>query len=323
MRQTVGALSAPLGDQAIFARLLPPAALALLGFGENPGNPQRQWWSKDKRVLTRKYVGTVTGGSIVIARDGTELLIRGLLGKEVVFRCAIRDRFQDGRGRRGKNSPLNPFPVTHELANALPHPKFRSAELTVYSYDLSDRPIDPRLKDFICNPDKFMFPWSQFKPDVFFPLWESAYASGLAPWQVHHPLHGFAPHFIGAACELLQELGYHRAEVVPGWYNAVVFFEKRLGFRYLHAEHEAAAQLLHERVDELSVRLSAGAGGKPLTAWQKSWIVALQNVPSAYLQGKYQRFYLGGMHWINSPTNTDYCARLYRDLNTFEASDIP
>ena len=76
-------------------------------------------------------------------------------------------------------------------------------------------------------------------------------------------------------------------------------------------------------MEELSVRLSADTGGKPLTAWQKSWIVALQNVPSAYLQGKYQRFYLGGIHWMNSPTNTDYCARLYRDLNSFEAGDIP
>lgn len=323
MKQINGCLIALVSDQAVFARLIPKSVLAQLGFGSEIGNPRRTWRSKDKRIETRKYVGTdTTGGgttnTILISRDGWEVLIRGYRGKELVFRCALRDRGMDGNGMRGGKSPLNPFPVSHELANGLPHRNFKCAELTVYSYDVTDSPIDARLRTFISDPDRFMFPWSKFDPKAFFPLWEAAFASGLAPWQVHHPLRGFAPHFIDAACDLLQELGYHRVEVVPGWYNAAVFFEKRLGFRYVHAEHEAAAQLLHDRVRELNERLP-----EPLTAWQQSWVVALQNVPAAYLTGSYNRFNLGGIHWLNSPTDTDYCARLYKNLNPFHADDIP
>lgn len=321
MKQKTEALIAGLGDQAIFARLVPRSTLALLGFTTTPSKPQRTWHSSQGRIETRKYASTTSDGAttaITISRDGWEVVVKGMRGKELIFRCAVRDRGLDGSGPRGTQSPLNPFPVSHQLANALPHRDFRSAELTVYSYDITDSPIDSQLRQFIADPDRFMFPWSQFDPKRFFPLWDAAFASGLAPWQMHHPLRGFAPQCIDSACQLLQELGYHRAEVVPGWYNAAVFFEKRLGFRYLHAEHEAAAQLLHSRVAEMNARLP-----EPLTAWQQAWVVALQNVPRAYLQGSYKRFDLGSIHWQNSPSNTDYCVRLYKDLNEFCANDIP
>lgn len=250
---------------------------------------------------------------LIIRRDSHQVCMEGFVGRRVVFRCGIRDRSLDGMGKKGKTSSLNHYPVNHELANALPHPDFRSAELSVYSYDLEQKLPRAQLAKFINDPDSFIFPWKNFRLARFMPLWSEALHSGLAPWQPVPPLKGFAQHFVFAAIELLRKLGYHRVEAVPGWYNAAVFFHHRMNFRFVNLEHEAAFELLERKLAELEEKRACRFNIR-----EKSWIVALQNIPEFYLQHQFPDYYLGGIHWINSPTSSDYCARFCMDLNDFQ-----
>lgn len=316
MKKTRFSRLAAVSDEVAFTRLIPTETLQHFGFTELP-QPSRIWRNRAKTVETRKYKSG-SGCEILVQRDKWELLITATLNGKLLFRLGLRDRSLDGGGPRGRKNPLNQFAVTHELANALPHRNFRAAELSVYSYELEEQSPSKELEQFVINPDKLIFPWHRFDPKVFFPIWETAFNSGLAPWQQRHPIKGLAPHFVEAACNLLQELGYNRVEAVPGWYNAALFFEKRMGFHYLNLEHELTARALDQQLSACELRL-----GTKLSTWQKAWVVALQNVPATYLTGSYSKYWLGGAHWTNSPTSSDYCARLGLDLNPFVATDIP
>jgi hypothetical protein len=305
---------AQVGDQVLVERLLPEDLLRHLGFGSGISGEnlrRRASWNRQRTIVTRSYKNSL-GGSIIVRRDFCEQQIDAFLGETHVVHCAIRDRQFDGLGKLGRLSPLNKFTVNHELANALPHKNFKSAELSVYSWDPA-HPL-PRLElaKFIANPDSHIYPWRSFNHESFFPLWQEAFESGLAPWQQRPPVKGFAHHFVEAACDLLRQHGYHRAEAVPGWYNAALFFHKKEGFRFLDAGHETTFKLLEQRLAELAARR-----GTRLPVWQQAWIVALQNIPEAYLH-MVPDLSLEGVHWINSPSGSDYCARLAMDLQEFE-----
>lgn len=302
--------------QALF-ELLPSNLLTKLGFSldtNSRARPNKHWTNKDGAVNCRRFTSPNKQVSIIIRRDSHEILIETRLQKRLLIRCGIRDRSLDGRGKHGRQAPLNQFAVNHELANALPHKNFRSAELSVYSYDPDCSPPATDLATFINDPDRFIFPWNKFKFERFSPLWKQAFRSGLAPWQSVPPIKGFAQHFVLRSIEALKQLGYHRAEAVPGWYNAALFFKQRLNFRFINLEHQAAFELLQAKLADLEHR-----HGKQYDPREQAWIVALQNIPEVYLKSRFADYYLGGIHWLNSPTSSDYCTRLCLDLNQFPA----
>jgi hypothetical protein len=265
------------------------------------------------------------GGRLVIERDGFVLRLEGFRGDRRVFEVAIRDRRLDGMGQHGKTSPLNHFPVNHEATNSLPHPHFRSAELSVYSHHPEQHLADGLLRDFISDPDKYIYPWNRFNPEVFFALWQQAMVSDLAPWQPAPPLRGFAQHFVCASEDLLKKLGYNRAESVPSWYNSALFFSQKMGYEFNNPAYGANFTALQQALAEVSECQSSKATNLlPLAQRQMSWVVALQNIPSLYLSerdspyyARFGQYWLRGLYWTNSPTTTDSCARLYKTLNEF------
>src|SRR6516225_1351196 len=75
---------------------------------------------------------TFTGSDdywITVSQDGDALEIQGRCPEELLFKVELRDRKGDGKGARGRRSPLNHFTVNHEVANGLPHPRFKASEI--------------------------------------------------------------------------------------------------------------------------------------------------------------------------------------------------
>ncbi len=304
-------------------RLLPDSTLRLLGFdgSSDPAllrSPECIWREGvDTEIFTNSQ-----GGSVFVRRDGYVLQIQAFLAENKVLEVAIRDRRLDGHGRHGKQSPLNHFAVNDEATNGLIHRQALVAELSVHSGQPATYLQPGPLRDFITDPDQLIYPWSTdnpeercFDPTIFFPLWQEAFDRGYAPWQPALPIKGFARHFVSEAEELLRVLGYHQVETVPAWYNAAVFFNQALEYSFINPSHRDNLRALRRTLFRLK---------RDLTYGQKSWIVALQNIPPVYLTDKksiyyeeYGQYYLGGYSWVNSPSSTDHCARLAKPLNEF------
>ncbi len=250
-------------------------------------------------------------GSMIIQRDGLELLVEVFHGTEPdrqrkVLRCALRDRQLDGTKA---TSPLSTFPNTHEATNKLPHPDFKVAELSIYCYDPERYLPQGEMLDFIMGVDDYIY--KNFEPLTFFRLWSKAFeSSNLAPWQPAPPLKGVAQHFVENAGPLLTEAGYHRMDAVAGWYNAVVFFVDKMDFKFTYGEHHAAFAALQTALKDMDVRVK-----RHLNLREQAWLVALQSIPAKFIPDELCL----GVRWINTPTYTDYVARVHKDLNPFPA----
>jgi hypothetical protein len=308
-------------------RLLPGTALELLGFPDFAHRPMipRSIWQPGIQtdVFTSSH-----GGSICVRRDGYVLQVVGFLDGEEAFEVGIRDRRLDGNGDSGEQSPLNAFPVHHEQANGLCTGDL-VAELSVYSTQ-PRRYLQPGLlREFISSPDqtsnRFIYPWSSFNPERFFPLWQQAFDSGLAPWQPSPPIKGLAMHFVPQAEILLTELGYHQVETVPAWFNVAKFFyNMKNGYTFVNRSHGDNFKAIETELSELAGRLSPSEDDRTNIPYGKeAWIVFLQSIPterylldprSAYRE-EYGKYYLGGYVFTNSPSATDYCARMRKKLN--------
>lgn len=275
-------------------------------------------------ITTTTFAGS-DSCRITVSQDGDALEIKGDCPEELLFKVELRDRRRDGQGARGKRSPLNHFTVNHEVANGLPHPRFKAAEVSVYSYQRGRFLPPGDLRDFVCNPDPFMFTWDTFDPERFFPLWRAAFQSGNAPWQPAPPIKGFAHWFIERAAALLAELGFHQAEAACGWYNDVKFFQKN-GYAFVDSGHMAYFALLEEKLRQLEHRECARLGRQlQFNDRQRAWWVALQNIPALYLSNsdspyfaEFSHCFLDGMHWFNSPSDSDWCSRMALALNPFK-----
>jgi hypothetical protein len=335
-------------------RLIPASAREMLGFGSE----RLLGAVTEARGITTTTFSSLSGCRLVVRQDGDALEVVGDNTRELIFRVELRDRRLDGMGKAGTLSPLNHFRVDHEVANGLPHRNFRAAEISVYSYQ-PDRYMPPGpLRDFITDPDPWMFPWKTFDPEHFFALWLEAFRSGSAPWQPAPPIKHFARYFVNQAHDLLTELGYHRVDSVCGWYNDVTFFLKQ-GYHFVDPGHAANFRLLRHALAELEQRERTRGKKRlqladPRTWWvgvqnvrslllhlgqrasgrkrrsefndrHRAWWVALQNVPSLFLSDPaspyfkdFGHLYLGGLHWTNSPSSSDYCCRLAKLLNPFQ-----
>jgi hypothetical protein len=127
------------------------------------------------------------------------------------------------------------------------------------------------------------------------------------------------------AAALLKELGFHRAEAACGWYNDVIFFQKN-GYRFIDPGHEAYFVLLENRLARLERRQRDRQGPDiQFNDRQRAWWVALQNVPNMYLNhpnspyfAEFGHCYLDGLHWLNSPSDSDWCSRMGLELNPFK-----
>jgi len=249
-------------------------------------------------------------GKVVISRDGLEMLceiffqLDATSPERKVLRCALRDRQLDGTPQV---SPLLAFPNTHEATNKLPHPDFKVAELSIYCYDPERYLPKSEMLDFIMGVDDYIY--KNFDPITFFRLWSKAFdSSNLAPWQPAPPLKGVAQHFVEAAGVVLTEVGYHRMDAVAGWYNAVCFFVEKMNFQFTYGEHKAAFDALQSSLEQMDLRL-----GRRLNLREQAWVVALQSIPAEFIPPQLQLH----CRWINTPTYTDYCCRVHRDLNPF------
>lgn len=209
------------------AKLIPDSGRTALGLYSNTRLLSTESTLGGIRTTTFRTSERTGHSAIYVHQDGYALEIVGKgPGNELIFKVELRDRRLDGMGASGEQSPLNHFTVNHEVANGLAHPMLQAAEISVYSYQTDRYLPSGDLRDFITDPDAWMFPWHKFSPQRFFPLWQQALDSGNAPWQPAPPLKGFALGFINQAAALLSELGYHQVESVCGWYNDVTFFLK-------------------------------------------------------------------------------------------------
>jgi hypothetical protein len=364
LRQATPLMQVP-SNEAI-ERLLPISTIQLLGFygvddlalrlprfapSWRDGVETEIYMNEKEEGIDEGGKGTPkrSAGIIYVRRDGYALQIQAFLAGNRVCEIAIRDRRLDGGGKSGKRSPLNHFTVNHEATNGVCHRDLLVAELSVHSAQPDAYLPEGELRDFITNPDAFIYPWVSvdpkrpgFDPRRFFPLWQQAFESGYAPWQPAPPIQGFAEYFVKGAEGLLKELGYHQVETVPAWYNAAVFFNQRMGYRFLNPSHRDNLKSLEAALAEVRGRLSSSEDDCPSFRYgQAAWLVALQNIPQIYLSSpvdtccgvdfahdfdeagpgcyakEYAKYYLGGYFWTNSPSSTDYCARLAKPLNTF------
>ncbi len=221
--------------------------------------------------------------------------------------CAIRDRQLDGTAA---SSPLTFYPNHDPACNRLPGPDFLACELSIYSWDphtyLDGLDVEGTLGHFIADPDQYV--WKSFDPQVFFPLWEQAFHIGRGPWQTARPMKGVPHHFVENAIKLLTELGYHRIDAVPSWFNVARFFAT-WNFKFTYGEHE----LMYLGICEGLKRFSDAQGNSTLTRPQESWLVSLQNIPDSYIPDELKL----QARWPVSHTNT-YWIRMHLDLNAYE-----
>lgn len=278
--------------RSIFTLLeLPPVLLA----------PER---CETDDLLALTYRGTK--GHILFRCDGIRLLIEAFYGDRPVLQCALRDRQLDGTEA---GSPLTFFPNTDPSCNRLPAPDFLAAELSIYSWNpdtyLSGLTVEGTLGHFIADPDHYL--WKKFDCPTFYSLWEQAVFIGRAPWQTARPMSGVPAFFVEQSAAFLRSLGYHRVDAVPSWFNVARFFHK-LGFRFTYGEHEAIFWAILYGLTRFGALDSA----------QQAWLVALQNLPEAYIMPELRL----AARWPVTHTN-QYWVRMHLDLNPFPAPGKP
>ena len=251
-----------------------------------------------------KYKGKK--GDVLVRNDGIRVLIEAWYKEERILMCALRDRRLDGTDQ---SSPLTVYPNHDPACNRLPGPDYLAAELSIYSSDphtyLGGLDVEGTLGHFIADPDYYI--WKNFEEDVFFPLWEQAFYINRGPWQTARPMKGVPHFFVDAAIELLRELGYHRVDAVPSWFNVAQFF-KTWDFEFTNGEHD----LTYEGI-VAGLKHFEEEGSSLLTRPQMSWLVALQNVPESYVPKELKL----PARWPVSHTNT-YWVRMHLNLNPYK-----
>jgi hypothetical protein len=288
----------------LLTRLIHPSVFALLGLLQ----PLPECEKAEAEDITT-YTYRATNGVLTVKVDGVRVLIEANLGDKPILRCALRDRQLDGTD---KSSPLTFFPNTDPACNRLPE-DFHAVELSIYSWDpntyLDGLDVEGSVGHFIADPDFYV--WKQLRPKTYFKLFEQVFFLGRAPWQTAKPMSGVPAFFVKHAVTLLKEIGYHRVDAVPSWYNVARFF-KKLGFSFTYAEHE----LVFDALDEGLKQFGTGPDGKikPVTRAQEAWLVALQNLPTEYIQ---QSLRLPA-RWPVTHTNQNW-ARMHVDLNPYAA----
>lgn len=288
----------------LLTRLIHPSVFTMLGLQQPLPTPEKE---ESEEITTYTY--RATNGVLTVKVDGIRVLIEASVGDKPILRCALRDRQLDGTE---KSSPLTFFPNTDPSTNRLPD-GFTAVELSIYSWDpntyLDGLDVEGTVGHFIADPD--FYTWKELKPKTYFKLFEQVFFLGRAPWQTAKPMSGVPAFFVKQAVALCKEIGYHRLDAVPSWYNVARFF-KKIGFSFTFAEHE----LVFDAIDEglKSFGTEAGAKAKQLTRSQEAWLVSLQNLPEAYVP---QSLKLPA-RWPVTHTNQNW-ARMHVDLNTFTA----
>lgn len=287
----------------ILTRLIHPSVFKLIGVTLPLAEPEKVE-TEDLTSLT--YTGSQ--GHILVRNDGVRVLIEANFGDRPILRCALRDRQLDGTDG---TSPLTVFPNTDPACNRLPAPGFLAAELSIYSWDpntyLDGLEVQGTVGHFIADPDFYV--WKNYNRDTFRNLFVQAFFLGRAPWQTAKPMSGVASFFVTRAGILLKELGYHRIDAVPSWFNVAQFFNK-LGYRFTYGEHEFTFQAIQEGLKRYS------RGGKALTRAQETWLVAMQNIPELDLPTGLKL----PARWPVTHTNM-YWVRMHLDLNPYTAAD--
>jgi len=280
----------------ILSQLVHRSIFSLLEVPSPLPPPER---TETEELLTLIYRGGK--GHFLFRCDGIRVLIEAFFGEKVIMRGALRDRQLDGTEA---GSALTFFPNTDPACNRLPAQGFLAAELSIYSWDpntfLHGLDEEGALGHFIADPDRYI--WKQFDADTFFPLWEQAFFIGRAPWQTARPMSGVATFFVKQAAALLRSLGYHRVDAVPSWFNVARFFVDKLGYQFTYGEHATAYDAIIKGLKHFG----------SLDAAQQSWLVALQNIPEAYLPPALKL----PARWPVTHTNM-YWVRVHLDLNPF------
>lgn len=282
----------------ILSKLVHRSVFSLLELAQPLPEPER---TETDDLLTLIYRGGK--GHILFRNDGIRVLIQAFFGEKEIMRGALRDRQLDGTDAR---SPLTFFPNTDPACNRLPAKDFLAAELSIYSWDpdtfLAGLNEVGTLGHFIADPDLYV--WKEFDAETFFPLWEQAFYIGRAPWQTARPMSGVATFFVKQSAALLKSIGYHRLDAVPSWFNVARFFVDKLDYKFTYGEHEAAYDAIVKGLKQFG----------SLDASQQSWLVALQNVPEAYLPAALKL----PARWPVTHTNM-YWVRVHLDLNPYTA----
>lgn len=290
----------------ILTRLIHPSVFKLIGVSLPLAEPEKVE-TEDLTSLT--YTGSL--GHILVRNDGVRVLIEASFGDRPILRCALRDRQLDGTDG---TSPLTFFPNTDPACNRLPAPGFLAAELSIYSWDpntyLDGLEIQGTVGHFIADPDFYL--WKNYDRDTFRNLFVQAFFLGRAPWQTAKPMSGVAAFFVTRAGILLKELGYHRIDAVPSWFNVAQFFNK-MGYKFTYGEHEFTFQAIAEGLK----RFSRGTDKKTaLTRAQETWLVAMQNLPDLDIPKGLKL----PARWPVTHTNM-YWVRMHLDLNPYTAAD--
>lgn len=288
----------------ILTRLVHPSVFALAEIAMPLTDPE----VKEADGVTF-YTHTGKSGRILVRNDGVRVLIEAWNKGEKILMCAIRDRKLDGTDG---SSPLTFYPNVDPACNRLPGIGFEACEISIYSWDpqtlLDGLATEGTLGHFIADPDYYV--WKNFQPATFFPLWEQAFHIGRGPWQTARPMKGVPQFFIKETIKLLKELGYHRVDAVPSWFNVARFFERN-NFRFTYGEHELAYNALAQGLSEFSAR----DGGSRLTVLQETWLVSLQNLPESHIPDELKL----PARWPVTHTNT-YWVRMHLDLNPYTAT---
>jgi hypothetical protein len=280
-------------------RVIHPSVFTLLDLSNPLPEPEKEETAEILKLIFRG-----TRGQITISNDGLRVLIEAFLGERPVLRSAIRDRKIDGTDA---TSPLTMYPNTDPACNRLPGPDFECAELSIYSWSprtyLTGLDVRGTVGHFIADPDSYM--WKDFDPRMFFKLWEQAFFLGRAPWQTATPMRSVAQFFVSESTALLMELGYHRVDAVPSWFNVARFFDK-MGFEFTYGEHRSAYDAIVSGLKCFSM----------LDPGQQAWLVTLQNVPETFLPRELKL----PARWPVTHTNI-YWVRMHKDLNPYRAPE--
>lgn len=289
--------------ETFLARLIAPSVFSLIGLTTPLPEPEK---TEADDVLTCTYKGKA--GTLVYRNDGIRVLVLAKFGEKPILQCALRDRQLDGSD---KSSPLTFYPNTDPACNRLPGDDYLAAELSIYSWDpnsyIDGLDVEGTVGHFIADPDFYV--WKNFESEQFFKLWEQAFFLGRAPWQTAKPMSGVPAFFVKQATALLKEIGYHRLDAVPSWFNVAKFFE-RLGFSFTYGEHKLAYDALVEGLSTFSFKTKNGP--RQVTRAQEAWIVALQNLPEAHIPGSLKL----PARWPVTHTNM-YWVRMHVDLNAY------
>lgn len=286
----------------LLSRIIHPSIFELINL---PTPLKKNRGSKKSGITSFRFKGEK--GSILVRNDGIRVLIEAWYKTDRILMCALRDRRLDGTDF---SSPLTVYPNHDPACNRLPGPDYLAAELSIYSSDpltyLGGLDEIGTLGHFIADPDYYV--WKNFQEDVFFPLWEQAFYINRGPWQTARPMKGVPHFFVESAIELLSELGYHRVDAVPSWYNVAQFF-KTWNFEFTNGEHD----LTYEGITEGLRHFERENGDSVLTRSQMSWLVALQNIPESYVPKELKL----PARWPVSHTNT-YWVRMHLNLNPYK-----